>query len=327
MFTSSYLINNIIKVCGVATSALVRDMLEIQELQTCGRNIHGFVASADSNVENILMEGLNKIYPKHNYLCEESGYTVVNKDAQYRWIIDPIDGTSNFLHSYPNFAISVALQSINSDGGGSGGDDDNNGDEEENKSSDVGGRSRTRLGFSNITNSISELSGIVAAVVYMPITRDIYWAELGRGAYYIDSNRCQTKMKVAQRTQYDDLLFASIIQSAATNSQEYQNVYSMLMQSMSRVRVSGSISTDCTMLAGGKLDLCLYNQSKIWDVAAGSLIVSEAGGNLCTIGGNSRIADNDDAQSSNHSENHTINNLLLANKKLLAKVASHVYTA
>ena len=204
-----------IKASEKASKSLIRDFGEIENLQVSVKGPSDFVTSADLNVEKILIEELTKSKKNFSFLSEESGL-IKNKDKKNMWIIDPIDGTSNFLHGIPHFAISIALQSDNE---------------------------------------------IVSGLIFDPIKNEMFYAEKNNGCYL--NNK---RIRVSKRKNIDECLFA-------TNGKKFKDV-------KLHNRKSGSAALDMAYVASGRYDGYFQENLNLWDIAAGLILVKEAGGIL-----------------------------------------------
>ena len=208
-------LNVMIKASEKASKSLIRDFGEIENLQVSVKGPSDFVTSADFNVEKILIEELTKSKKNFSFLSEESGL-IKNKDKKNMWIIDPIDGTSNFLHGIPHFAISIALQSDNE---------------------------------------------IVSGLIFDPIKNEMFYAEKNNGSYL--NNK---RIRVSKRKNIDECLFA-------TNGKKFKDV-------KLHNRKSGSAALDMAYVASGRYDGYFQENLNLWDIAAGLILVKEAGGIL-----------------------------------------------
>ena len=208
-------LNVMIKASEKASKSLIRDFGEIENLQVSVKGPSDFVTSADINVEKILIEELTKSKKNFSFLSEESGL-IKNKDKKNMWIIDPIDGTSNFLHGIPHFAISIALQSDNE---------------------------------------------IVSGLIFDPIKNEMFYAEKNNGSYL--NNK---RIRVSKRKNIDECLFA-------TNGKKFKDV-------KLHNRKSGSAALDMAYVASGRYDGYFQENLNLWDIAAGLILVKEAGGIL-----------------------------------------------
>ena len=206
-------LNIMIKASEKASKNLIRDFGEIEKLQVSIKGPSDFVSSADTKAEKIIIEELMKAKKNYSILSEENG-SKINKDENNVWIIDPIDGTTNFLHGVPHFAISIALKSNNE---------------------------------------------IISGLIYDPIKDEMFFAEKNKGVYLNNQ-----RLRVSSKNKLDDCLFSS--------NQEGVKFSSLNM------RCSGSSALDMAYVASGRLDGFFQNKLNIWDVAAGYLMVKEAGG-------------------------------------------------
>ena len=213
MISISSNLNVMIKAVEKVSKLVIRDFGEVEKLQISKKGPRDFVTKTDKRVENIIIEELSKTKKNYSFLSEEIG-KIKNKDEENIWIIDPIDGTTNFLHGIPHFAICIALQSKNE---------------------------------------------IISGLIFDPIKDEMFFAEKNKGAF-LNNNR----LRVSKKNSLDDCLFA-------TNSEGVK--FSDL-----NIRYSGCVSLDLAYVASGRLDGFFQNQINIWDIAAGVLMVQEAGG-------------------------------------------------
>ena len=213
MISISSNLNIMIKAAEKASKSVIRDFGEVEKLQVSKKGPRDFVTKTDKNVEKILIEELSKTKKNYSFLSEEAG-SIQNKDKDNIWIIDPIDGTTNFLHGIPHFAICVALES-----------------KEE----------------------------IISGLIYDPIKDEMFYAEKNKGAYLNNQ-----RLRVSKRNLIDECLFSS--------NQEGVKFCNLNM------RYSGCTALDLAYVASGRLDGFFHNKINIWDVAAGALMVEEAGG-------------------------------------------------
>ena len=218
-----------------AAKRLLRDFMEVENLQVSVKGPGDFVTQADMRAEQTLREELEKARPGYGFLMEESGASGSDKWA-WRWIVDPLDGTTNFLHGIPHWAISIALEKRLADGS----------------------------------------SEINAAAIYSPVNGEMFWAEKGIGAYLNDK-----RLRVSGRRELHTALFATGIPFAATSSSNrlaFARTLSALMPATAGVRRFGSAALDLAWVAAGRYDGYWEMGIKPWDIAAGMLIVREAGG-------------------------------------------------
>ena len=206
-------LNIMIKASQKASKALIRDFGEIEKLQVSVKGPSNFVSNADTKAEKIIIEELMKAKKNYSIISEEDG-SKINSDSENVWIIDPIDGTSNFLHGIPHFAISIALKSNNE---------------------------------------------IISGLIYDPIKDEMFYAEKNSGAFF--NNK---RIKVSKKKEIEDCLFA-------TGGKE--KVISDFI-----TRKTGSAALDMAYVAAGRYDGYFQNNLNLWDVAAGIIIIKEAGG-------------------------------------------------
>ena len=228
MRLSSSQINLIIKACNKASRSLIRDFGEIENLQVSSKGPGDFVTSADKRTEKILIEELQKAHPEYGIITEETG--IINKsNIKNRWIIDPIDGTFNFMNGIPQFAISVAY-------------------EEENE--------------------------IKCGVIFNPILNEMFCAEKGNGAFLNNS-----RIRVSKKNKIKNALIVTggpkgISKIKDKIFSEYINV----SNNVANVRKFGSAALDVAYVACGRFDGYWQRELNYWDIAAGIIILKEAGG-------------------------------------------------
>lgn len=231
-----------------AAKRLLRDFMEVENLQVSVKGPGDFVSQADMRAEATLREELEKARPGYAFLMEESGASGSEKWA-WRWVVDPLDGTTNFLHGIPHWAISIALEKRLPDGN----------------------------------------SEIAAAVVYCPVNGELFWAEKGVGAYLNDK-----RLRVSGRRNLNEALFATGIPFAATsgaNRLAFARTLGALMPATAGVRRFGSAALDLAWVAAGRYDGYWEMGIKPWDIAAGMLIVREAGGYATDSEGKDNVAE------------------------------------
>jgi len=218
-----------------AAKRLLRDFNEVENLQVSVKGPGDFVSQADLRAEQSLREYLEKARPGYGMLMEESGASGSEKWT-WRWVVDPLDGTTNFLHGIPHWAISIGLEKRLPEGG----------------------------------------SEMVAGVVYSPVNNELFWAEKGVGAYLNDK-----RLRVSARRELKDAVFATGVPFAATsgpNRLAFARTLSTLMPQIAVVRRFGSAALDLAWTAAGRYDGYWEMGIHPWDIAAGMLIVREAGG-------------------------------------------------
>ena len=218
MISISSNLNIMIKAVEKASKSVIRDFGEIEKLQVSKKGPYDFVTKTDMHVEKILIEELSKTKKNYSFLSEEVG-VVINKDKENVWIIDPIDGTTNFLHGIPHFAICIALQS--------------NGE-------------------------------IVSGLIYDPIKDEMFFSEKNKGAFLNNQ-----RLRVSKKISLDECLFSSNHEGV-----KFSNL---------NMRYSGCAALDLAYVASGRLDGFFHNKINLWDIAAGTLMVQEAGGIISDI--------------------------------------------
>ncbi|MGE4246632.1 MAG: inositol monophosphatase family protein [Parvibaculaceae bacterium] len=218
-----------------AARGVKRDFGEVENLQVSLKGPANYVTKSDQRTEAVLVEELKKARPSYGFLMEEGG-ELKGSDGQHRWIIDPIDGTTNFIHGIPHFAISLALE---------------------------------RAGV------------LVAALIYNPITDDLFTAEKGRGAF-LDNRRLRVS---ARRSVADAVVACGIPHRGRGEPARFQSEISRIQTRVAGVRRFGAASLDLAWVAAGRLDGYWERGLSPWDVAAGILLVREAGGMVDEIAG------------------------------------------
>jgi len=220
--------NVMIAAARKAARALARDFGEVENLQVSRKGPSDFVTSADLKAEKTLFEELSKGRPGYGFLMEERG-AVEGSDKTHRWIVDPLDGTTNFLHGIPHFAISIALE---------------------------------REGV------------IVAGVIYNVARDELFWAEKGQGAYLNDK-----RLRVSGRGEMRDALIGTGAPFQGRPGQEqFLEEIGRVVAASAGVRRMGAASLDLAYVAAGRFDGFWERNLNAWDIAAGAVIVREAGG-------------------------------------------------
>lgn len=215
-----------------AARGLIRDFGEVEQLQVSRKGPADFVSAADTRAERIIREELQKARPDFGLLMEEGGETK-SVDGENRWIVDPLDGTTNFLHGIPQFAISIAHQ---------------------------------------------QGKEIVAALVHEPIRDEMFWATKGGGAYLNDR-----RLRVSARTRMSDALIATGLPfKGAPKHPRYLDTVNAIMGKVAGIRRFGSAALDLAWVAAGRFDGYWEYGILPWDIAAGILLVREAGGMVTT---------------------------------------------
>ena len=206
-------LNVMIKACEKASKVLIRDFGELEKLQVSKKGSFDFVTNSDLKVEKIITDELNKARPNYSILSEENGLSL-NKDTDNIWILDPIDGTINFMHGIPHFAVSIALQSKNE---------------------------------------------IISGLIFDPIKDEMFYAEKNNGAFFNNQ-----RIRVSKKNDIKDCLFTT----GGKLKKEPEILY----------RKTGSAALDMAYLAAGRYDGFFQKNLNLWDIAAGIILVKEAGG-------------------------------------------------
>jgi myo-inositol-1(or 4)-monophosphatase len=235
-------INVLVKACRLASKTIIRDFGEIENLQVSLKGPGDYVTACDKKVEKILIEELQKARPTYSILSEEIGE--IKNDKSFKWIIDPIDGTSNFLHGIPHFAISIGLEHNNE---------------------------------------------IICGIIYDPIKDEMFTAEKGNGSY-INNQR----MRVSSRSKLKDcMIFTGGPKHGSSDTElsikEYNKISSKILVP---IRKLGSASLDMAYVAAGRCDGFWSRNLNYWDIAAGIILVKEAGGFITDLNGDNKYIQN-----------------------------------
>jgi myo-inositol-1(or 4)-monophosphatase len=218
-----------------AARGLTRDFGEVAELQVSKKGAGDYVSAADIKAEQVLFEELMRVRPGYGFIGEERGL-IEGSDKTHTWIVDPLDGTTNFLHAIPHFAVTAALE---------------------------------RDGV------------IVAGVTYNPISNEMFWAEKGKGAYLNDK-----RLRVAARRNLDETVLATGIPFIGKPGHAvFLKELHQVAQRVSGVRRFGSAALDLAYVAAGRFDGYWERGLQNWDMAAGTLLVTEAGGKVTDADG------------------------------------------
>ena len=213
MISISSNLNIMIKAVVKASKSVIRDFGEVEKLQVSKKGPRDFVTKTDKNVEKIIIDELSKTKKNYSFFSEEVG-KINNKDKENIWIIDPIDGTINFLHGIPHFAISIALKCKDE---------------------------------------------LLSGLIFDPIKDEMFFAEKDKGAFLNNQ-----RMRVSKKNSLDVCLFSSNNEGA-----KFSNL---------NMRCTGSAALDLAYVAAGRFDGCFQNKINLWDVAAGLIMIKEAGG-------------------------------------------------
>ncbi|MGC4060054.1 MAG: inositol monophosphatase family protein [Aquabacterium sp.] len=223
------MLNIAIKAARAAGAIINRASLDIERLTVTAKSQNDFVTEVDKAAEDAIIATILEAYPGHGILAEESGRTYGAKDSDFVWIIDPLDGTTNFIHGFPFYAVSIAL---------------------------------------------AFRDQVQQAVVYDPTRNDLFYASRGKGAYLNDR-----RLRVSKRTRMSEALIGTGFPfRKGDNFQRYMKMFEEVMVQCAGVRRPGAAALDLCYLAAGFYDGFFETGLSPWDVAAGSLMITEAGG-------------------------------------------------
>ncbi|MGE0753775.1 MAG: inositol monophosphatase [Alphaproteobacteria bacterium] len=241
----SALINVMSAAAIKAGKGLLRDFGEVDNLQVSRKGAHSFVTSADIRTEKLLQRELSKARPAYGFMMEETG-EIEGTDPTHRWIVDPLDGTSNFIHAIPYFCISIGVEKKTASG-----------------------------------------SQIIAGVIYDPIHNELFSAEQYAGAF-LNNRRLVT---AGRENLSDAMLVCSGPKHMASRSEKEIEVFGKLTNSGACIRRLGATALDLAHIAAGRVDGGFYDMIQPWDIAAGSLMVQEAGGQIVDFSGKTATLD------------------------------------
>lgn len=223
------MLNIAVKAARKAGSIINRASLDLELLQVTAKGRSDFVTEVDHAAEQAIIGTLKAAYPQHAILAEESGPSHPQGDAEYVWIIDPLDGTTNFIHGFPQYAVSIALQ---------------------------------------------HRGQLVQAVVYDPTRNELFTATRGRGAFLNDR-----RIRVSRRTHLRDCLIGTGFPFRQLEHLDaYLRVFKRVTESSAGIRRPGAAALDLAYVAAGRLDGFWEFGLSPWDMAAGALLIQEAGG-------------------------------------------------
>lgn len=243
---ASALINVMVAAARKAGRGLARDFGEVEQLQVSVKGPANFVSAADHRAEETLFRELSKARPGYGFLMEERG-EVAGADGSHRWIVDPLDGTTNFLHGIPLFAISIGLE---------------------------------REGE------------LVAGVIYNPAADELFMAEKGKGCFLMGRGPQDRRLRVAARKSVADAVVATgIPHRGRPEHARFIREIGAVMGEVAGIRRTGSAALDLAWTAAGRFDGYWENNIQPWDIAAGIVMVKEAGGTVTDAdGGNGMLA-------------------------------------
>jgi myo-inositol-1(or 4)-monophosphatase len=223
------MLNTAIKAARRAATVINRASFDVERIAVTEKQHNDFVTDVDQAAEQAIVETLLKAYPDHAILAEESGASAnLNDESEFAWIIDPIDGTTNFMHGYPNYCVSIALQ---------------------------------------------QRGIITQAVIYDPVRNDLFTASKGGGAFLNDK-----RIRVTKHDRIANTLLSSGHAAGPRALDEYVRMFQVMSERCQGIRNGGSAALDLANVAAGRCDGFYEKGLKPWDIAAGSLLVTEAGG-------------------------------------------------
>ena len=265
MVSHSGLITVMQRAARKAAPRIRRDFGEVEQLQVSRKGPADFVSMADKRAEQTVMDELRHARPDWGFYMEEGG--IIEGDPRKpRWIVDPIDGTSNFLHGIPHFAISIAVQEPK-----------------------LGG------GWGEVTQGL----------VYQPLTDESFWAEKGRGAWLNER-----RLRVSSRRDLSDALIATgIPYKGHGDIDRFDRILAAVAPEVAGIRRFGSAALDLAWVAAGRYDGFWEENLEEWDVAAGILLVREAGGFVTDFRGGDKVIERDEFLAANdqlHSKLHKL---------------------
>jgi myo-inositol-1(or 4)-monophosphatase len=232
---ASALLNVMTQAARKAGRSLARDFGEVEQLQVSIKGPANFVTAADHRAEDVIYKELEKARPGYGFLMEERGL-IDGSDKTHRWIVDPLDGTTNFLHGIPLFAVSIGLER---DG------------------------------------------QLTAGVIYNPATNELFTAERGKGAFLNDR-----RLRVSARRSLADAVIATgIPHRGRPQHATFQRELAAVMGEVAGIRRTGAAALDLAWTAAGRFDAYWERNIKPWDMAAGILLVREAGGLAADLSG------------------------------------------
>ncbi|OJW50547.1 MAG: inositol monophosphatase [Alphaproteobacteria bacterium 41-28] len=245
-----------------AARGLVRDFGEVEHLQVSRKGPGDFVSTADKKAEDTIYKELKKARPSYGFVMEEGGE--IAGEEEYTWIIDPLDGTTNFLHGIPHFAISIGLQ---------------------------------------------KGTELIAGVIYDPIKDELFYAEKGGGAFLNER-----RLRVSARHQLQEALLATGIPFASHSVEvrsQFQKALQLVMPQVAGVRRFGAAALDLAYVAAGRYEGYWERSLMSWDIAAGIVLVREAGGYVCDLQGGDNILETRSILATNQNLQQPLKDLLL----------------
>ena len=229
------MLNTAVKAARKAGAIINRASLDVDLVHVSAKGRSDFVTEVDRAAEEAILDALRTAYPQHAFLAEESGASNSASD-EYTWIIDPLDGTTNFIHGFPQYSVSIALQ---------------------------------------------HRGQLAQAVVYDPTRNELFTASKGRGAFLNDR-----RIRVSRRSQLRECLIGTGFPFRSLEHLDaYQRMFRRVTEETAGIRRAGSAALDLAYVAAGRLDGFFVMSQNAWDIAAGALIVTEAGGRVGDFAG------------------------------------------
>jgi myo-inositol-1(or 4)-monophosphatase len=230
------MLNTAVKAARKAGAIINRASLDIDLVQVSAKGRSDFVTEVDRAAEEAIIDVLRTAYPQHGFLAEESGASSPEGNNEYTWIIDPLDGTTNFIHGFPQYAVSIALQ---------------------------------------------QRGQLTQAVVYDPTRNELFTASKGRGAFLNDR-----RLRVSRRTQLRECLIGTGFPFRSLEKLDaYLRIFKRITEETAGIRRPGAAALDLAYVAAGRLDGFWEFGLSPWDMAAGALLILEAGGFIADLGG------------------------------------------
>lgn len=258
----SGLLNIAIQAAYNAAQVIQQESRGLTKITVEKKGLNDYVSSVDKKAEQEIIQTILKAFPTHNIMGEESGLN--NQNSEFTWIIDPIDGTTNFLHGHPQYSISIAVKEGNK---------------------------------------------IVCGVIFDPNRNDIYTAELGKGAKLNDA-----RIRVSKTANLADSLLATGFPTYDMSYlDKYLSIFKTMIQTTAGQRRLGSAALDLAYVAAGYVDGFWEFNLKPWDIAAGYLLVKEAGGLVCDFDGEQHMFES--------------GNIIAANPKLISQILKTIQSA